>query len=49
MIETSHGLETLLTPDSWEAGDVAIWDNRLVNHSATFDAYVRRPPRSPVS
>jgi sulfonate dioxygenase len=24
----------------WEAGDVAIWDNRVVNHSATFDAYV---------
>ncbi|KAL7422415.1 hypothetical protein Q5752_003061 [Cryptotrichosporon argae] len=23
----------------WEAGDVAIWDNRMVNHSATFDAY----------
>lgn len=24
----------------WESGDVAIWDNRVVNHSATFDAYV---------
>ncbi|ODN90816.1 alpha-ketoglutarate catabolism dioxygenase [Cryptococcus wingfieldii CBS 7118] len=24
---------------SWQAGDVAIWDNRIVNHSATFDAY----------
>lgn len=23
----------------WKAGDVAIWDNRVVNHSATFDAY----------
>lgn len=23
----------------WESGDVAIWDNRIVNHSATFDAY----------
>ena len=23
----------------WKAGDVAIWDNRIVNHSATFDAY----------
>ncbi|ORX38373.1 hypothetical protein BD324DRAFT_620609 [Kockovaella imperatae] len=23
----------------WEAGDVACWDNRIVNHSATFDAY----------
>ncbi|ORY35501.1 hypothetical protein BCR39DRAFT_567766 [Naematelia encephala] len=23
----------------WETGDVAIWDNRVVNHSATFDAY----------
>jgi hypothetical protein len=27
----------------WETGDVAIWDNRVVNHSATFDAYVRPP------
>ncbi|WWD19163.1 hypothetical protein CI109_103621 [Kwoniella shandongensis] len=24
---------------SWQAGDVAIWDNRIVNHSATFDSY----------
>lgn len=24
----------------WETGDVACWDNRIVNHSATFDAYV---------
>ena len=24
----------------WETGDVACWDNRVVNHSATFDAYV---------
>ncbi|OCF57547.1 alpha-ketoglutarate catabolism dioxygenase [Kwoniella mangroviensis CBS 10435] len=24
---------------SWKSGDVAIWDNRIVNHSATFDAY----------
>lgn len=27
----------------WEAGDVACWDNRVVNHSATFDAYVSDP------
>nr|ODN94406.1 alpha-ketoglutarate catabolism dioxygenase [Cryptococcus depauperatus CBS 7855] len=24
---------------SWQEGDVAIWDNRVCNHSATFDAY----------
>ncbi|RXK42322.1 alpha-ketoglutarate catabolism dioxygenase [Tremella mesenterica] len=23
----------------WQDGDVALWDNRVVNHSATFDAY----------
>ena len=31
----------------WEAGDVAIWDNRVVNHSATFDAYVSGPAQIP--